>query len=612
MSKIAFESVEIENLRGFYSAALSLRRSRTLVVGPNNSGKTSLLRLLDWGINQSDDDIANQSRVLSAAEGEFLLPARDARHRARRLTLTVRLSDRRTWKKFKCDRSGRAQIRFNIRLTPKQVVYLRLGRPERGEKAETDTVALELIRRVRDAIHYIYIPSFRDAGSSRFNSTLHDVMRTRIEDKALHSSRAGSPKEHRDVAGALKTLRRVMLGLTQPLWNDAKASLPPGMAKDAKLDLNLDQSELIGILESKLSLQISTGTHDALTVPMTELGSGLQSLLDLAFQDSEKRKDVKVIVAVEEPEAFLHPSAQRLVSRRLLADQGPLRSVVVTTHSATVVEEAEFGDLVLCRNHRFYEPTDVPDVARLSINTALLSGFGAEMAFGNSVLLVEGEGDRQFFERLRRRISSFEASGDLDACFVVPVGGKARFSPWMTLLNSYGMRSDRPIEWLVAADSDASSEARSAFARAGIRLRQEQVDSLSDITIAKNSGDIDAWRKAVRNANLKLRRSSTRLHFVELDLEEAALSSASDGLLKQVCNLANWNDNPTRDEIMARLGAKAFGSGEGKKDVHIRGFIGQNISPEDLSANVRRCLERWFGSVIGENKAKRILTTWKN
>ena len=116
-----------------------------------------------------------------------------------------------------------------------------------------------------------------------------------------------------------------------------------------------------------------------------------------------------------------HPAAQRLVSHRLLSSTDDGRQVLLTTHSPVVVEEAGFGDVVLCRSHEFYEPNEQSEPTRADINTALLNGFGAEMVFGRAVLLVEGEGDRLFFERLRRRLARLDMSGQTDSCFVVPV-----------------------------------------------------------------------------------------------------------------------------------------------------------------------------------------------
>ena len=47
---------EVENLRGFRRAALDLSNDLTVLVGPNNSGKTSIFRLLDWLLNGASED----------------------------------------------------------------------------------------------------------------------------------------------------------------------------------------------------------------------------------------------------------------------------------------------------------------------------------------------------------------------------------------------------------------------------------------------------------------------------------------------------------------------------------------------------------------------------
>jgi dGTP triphosphohydrolase len=91
------------------------------------------------------------------------------------------------------------------------------------------------------------------------------------------------------------------------------------------------------------------------------------------------------------------------------------------------------------------------------INTALLTGQGAEMAFSRGVLLVEREGDKLFFETLRRRIAPFDETGGADELSVVWVGSNARFGPWIRLLEGYTVDNVRPIEWLAVADALLSS-----------------------------------------------------------------------------------------------------------------------------------------------------------
>ena len=606
---LSIDSVQVENLRGYYSAALTLTRRRILVVGSNNAGKTSILRLLNWVINQLDEELACQRRTLSPEEQALLLPRREARHRARRLTLTVKVDDGRSQRKFDCV-GGRATLRVNVRLTPQPLVYLALGRPARGEKPKTQKKALELLLRLRDSLYFVHIPSFRDARSTRFVGTLKKAVKDRIEERALHSAKGGAPSEHRKVAKALKALQDVILSLANPLWEEVSTSLPPGMARDAVLDLTLDQSELLEFLESRLTLRVSTGKHDALAVPMPELGSGLQSLLDLAFQESRMPSDKMLTIAAEEPEAFLHPSAQRTVANRLLDSAKPRRQIILTTHSPIIVEEARYGDVVICRDHQFYEPAEVPEETRRSINTALLTGHGAEMVFGRAILLVEGEGDRLFFERLRRRVATHDASGRLDTCFVVDVGGKARFAPWIQLLNSYGSSSDRPIRWLCVADADASADLKKSFDLAQFTVPQRMVKALTEVDTQRKTGDFGRWRRSVESANAVALSTGTPLHFMSLDLEEAALSSAGPTLIRELLDQVEMDHNDNRDDLLRRLGAKAFGGTDGFKAPWLRAYMADRLEPSEISVTVHACLQRWFAYAMGEDDADAALQAW--
>ena len=173
---------------------------------------------------------------------------------------------------------------------------------------------------------------------------------------------------------ALAKLEQIGKDLVQPLWTEMKATLPAGLAKQGELRVNVAADDFVPWMAEHVSLRLVTGAHDADSVAPVEVGSGLQSLLELATQQAAATQTGgDRVIAIEEPEAFLHPSAQRTLAR--LISQSLPGKRIVSTHSALLVEESQFGDVVLVRDHRFYEPdqSDVDDDVRASINTALLA-----------------------------------------------------------------------------------------------------------------------------------------------------------------------------------------------------------------------------------------------
>lgn len=91
------------NLRGFGETSLRVNDGLTLLVGPNNCGKTSFLRLVDWFLNEARVEALSGAVNLTDEEAEMLLPARPTRNQARRLTLDVEIADGRTRRRYTKD-----------------------------------------------------------------------------------------------------------------------------------------------------------------------------------------------------------------------------------------------------------------------------------------------------------------------------------------------------------------------------------------------------------------------------------------------------------------------------------------------------------------------------
>jgi len=233
-------SIKVENLRGYRKAELPLGRPRIVLVGKNNTGKTSILKLLDWLLNDLDlDELSSKSpKLLTDEERDLLLPARNVGNRARRLWLRVHVSDGRRHKRFHCDNAGIGSLRVNIRVAPRHRLFLKLSPPKKGEADNSENEAIELLNELRQRLIFIHVPSFRDANSLRFLNTLNDALQARLAERALHVRQGGAPAEYRAIRAAMDELEKVAEELAEPLWEDMQSHFPPGLARRAEIDFS--------------------------------------------------------------------------------------------------------------------------------------------------------------------------------------------------------------------------------------------------------------------------------------------------------------------------------------------------------------------------------------
>ncbi|HZL07326.1 MAG TPA: AAA family ATPase, partial [Coriobacteriia bacterium] len=327
----------------------------------------------------------------------------------------------------------------------------------------------------------------------------------------------------------------------------------------------------------------------------------VQSVLLMHLLIGDGGEGQRELLLLEEPEAFLHPSAQRTVARQLF-DAEDLR-LIISTHSTVVVDESVAADVVLVRGHRVFSPTDV-DQQRVQINSALLTGQGSEAIFSRSVLLVEGPGDRAFFERLRRRFSALVPVGVLSSLGIVAVGGKTRFAPWIQLLGSYLDRHSgfRPIDFLVVADSaDACTDVSRGFRDAGLSLPTAIGRLVSATSAAFSSGDVQGGIGQSQALNSASEREGFPMAFLPVDLEYAALSRASEVTLAALESHLHLGTND-RDALMSRLGSKFAGApvASPRKEDWIRAEIAATLPLTELSAGVRLVLRRWLSPALDD------------
>lgn len=604
---VYIRSIAAENLRGYQYTSLTIGKL-TVLVGENNEGKSSLLKMLERLIRSPDSFWAGDLQV-TGSDLQFWYPANNARHRARRFTVGIQFSDGREARPFRSGDQGDIQLRFAIDSSGR--CRLNIGPPKRGETH--DQKAQKLLQILKEKVVLHFSPPVRDAGSSRFAERLTQDVRDRVRKKLAHSRQAGAPTEYRNAKEAIRKLEHIITMQHGKLAVSEDSPLS-AMLRSSEVRVELSPADILKLIESNLSVHLSTGDHDSLKVFPSEVGNGLQSLIDisLTLEGIKRTDDRSVLVIVEEPEAFLHPSAQRQFMhflRRALSDR--VDSAVLTTHSPFIVDEAKYEEIVLVRNQRHFAPTEV-DAVRASINTTLMTAGASEVFFARTVVFVEGEGDRAFFNSLFRRIKGkVNVSPELTGLVFQATGGCTFFAPWLRLARSYRRGGSEPFSCVWIMDGDAASNADGH--RPVLRASSDCSFGLNvgDTQTIVAFGDLD-WASDVRDPTC-VKAANSRLephggHLFSCDLEWAMFNSVSDEslvLLKTALKGIGVIADQQMDtvDVARRLGSKirtGKASDGAKKQPYVRSVLAEALPldalPPEIFTIVRRILTVCFKS----------------
>jgi putative ATP-dependent endonuclease of the OLD family len=277
----------------------------------------------------------------------------------------------------------------------------------------------------------------------------------------FHNSAQATPRYYYPGGSIAGTIREIA-GQHEPLVAAMKKTVDRGLSKISRKQQS-ELEDLLGRLQTKYRVGLSMPAFDfdylpfSITlgerkydVPLNSWGSGTKNrtmiLLALfrARQIGESalsaQKRTPVIV-IEEPESFLHPSAQAEFGRVLqdLAEEFGVQ-VIVTTHSPYLLSMKNSASNILLRRRvkrgQFVDTERVdttgenwmaPFGQALGLDSEEFQPWKSLILTGSdAILLVEGETDKEYFEMLRDNVHgsqrllcpgeivAFEGTGSLE------------------------------------------------------------------------------------------------------------------------------------------------------------------------------------------------------
>ena len=261
----------------------------------------------------------------------------------------------------------------------------------------------------------------------------------------------------------------------------------------------------------KIVLHTTDGDHQT---DVSRQGQGFQrALLIAVLQElaglSEVERSSSLLIAIEEPELYQHPTQARhfaSVLRSLAADSSQRLQVIYATHSPYFVDSGTFENVrrmskasedghvrtTRCAHaslsvvNALLRDAGLEDVSYVDKTRAVLSRALDEVLFSHGVVLVEGTSDAALMRGLARRTESLDSMGI--AC--AAVGGKTSLPIAIAVLRSLGI----PV--FVLFDSDNSQRVHldaSGEASADKKERAIQARRFNRILLSMLGANVDDW-----------------------------------------------------------------------------------------------------------------------
>lgn len=233
---------------------------------------------------------------------------------------------------------------------------------------------------------------------------------------------------------------------------------------------------------------------DAAPIIMTHKGAGYRRLFMVArFRYlAEKNRNADVIYLIEEPETFLHPSAQQdlLEALKRLSEDN---QIIITTHSPIFAGSAQNESVILCSKdgQSIYE-TSIGNANPDEFIRKIIDELGIKPHHNlrdkfTKILFVEGKDDIYFYSKLSKLLTS-KKLGENEDILVLPFGGSSVNS----FINiEYFLKQGRPMYLVLDSDKGLKNKNPEKV--------QKQIDTFTEFNSKSNSNAYILKRSSIEN-----------------------------------------------------------------------------------------------------------------
>lgn len=539
---IQLDTLRICGFRGIANIEMTLPRV-TVLLGQNNAGKTSIIKALQLALG-------DYSRFLS--DEDFHISQNDNIHE--KITVDIRfipIQDTLMTEEFSEDWQRVFEDKIQSQADGQQFVVIRtVAKPDRVKGGYTverfhlnawpdrenwQNVQVNVNNRLKkrlDSIPFISIDAQRDIHnelkekSSFVGRVLSSVEYNDADVAVLEQMVADVNREAIEKSDPLKQLRNHLDCLNQSFNGTGQTELTPFPKK-------------IRDLSKRFSVHFGETNQNSFSMEYHGMGTrSWASMLTVnAFTELlvnkhlEEAEPLFPIVATEEPEAHLHPNAQRTLFEQLQNNSG---QIIISTHSPYLVGMSDLKNLrgltSKSRNSNSFQLIDGLDSEDINILQREIMRFRGELLFSKTLILFEGVTEEQIIPAMFN--AYFEKSSFALGVNCISVAGK-NYPPFIKMALSFGI----PV--IIISDSDGTTRSEIESQIQKIRTNTPLILSNENfyISFLSQNNDIEAelihvlqLREEVIEALIKTEtRGSNNAQYIQAKTTE--ISGLSDAAL---------------------------------------------------------------------------------
>ncbi len=382
------KSVTIQHFRSITSARkISLGRT-TVLVGPNNEGKSNILRALVAAMEllaferrrrhfrQRTAPMSTPRRIYDW-ETDYPIQRQEKHPDGRsEIVLEFRLEAlelAQFRESINSNLSGTLPIKVSIGKTGYDIVVHKKGPGARVLSEKSPQIAEFIARRI--ALQHI--PAIRTArqATETVTNMVEQVIFTLEEDPEYQA--------------ALKQIEDAQRPVLDALSKEVKATLNQFLPKVKSVTFEMPSDPRSYAMRRAYEIVVDDGTPTYLR----HKGDGIQSLVALGLarhvMEQSATSTRNLVVAVEEPESHLHPDAIHEL-RAVLSEMSKTHQVVLTTHNPLFVDRVRVKSNILVYDKKARPAASIDEVREiLGVRSA------DNLRAADLVLVVEGEEDRR-------------------------------------------------------------------------------------------------------------------------------------------------------------------------------------------------------------------------